>query len=837
MSFQTCGGSCKCRYCCPVRRRRGPFSSTQSPNQVRDGDAWRKSLQLAIRPDAGTMAFTSPWCESGMAAEIFRFEDFELDRSAYELRRAGRSVRLERIPLDLLFLLVERHGQLVTRQEIVDRVWGKEVFLDTEHGINTAARKIRLALSDNPEVPRFVLTVPAKGYRFVASVEKVEATPVAVPPNGHPSQESPAAAPSRETQKKGWKTLILAGVFVAVLAAAAVLRFPHVEALKEKDRIVIADFANSTGDAVFDGTLKQGLAVQLEQSPFLSLVSEDRVQQTLRLMGQSPEAHLTPKIARELCQRTHSAVVLDGSIASLGSQYVLGLKAVDCLTGDFLAQEQVTAGSKERVLKGLDEAATKLRERLGESLSTLQKFDTPIEQATTPSLEALKAYSVGEKVRHAKGDSEALPFFQRAVELDPNFAMAFSRLALAYANLGKAGLANENMQKAFTLREAVSDREKLSISGLYYVLVSGDLDQAVQTYELWAHTYSRDGEPHRNLGDEYGALGQLEKAAAEAREAIRLDPEDGISYSNLIELCLALGRLDEANAHYQRAMGRGLEYSGLHLGRYAIAFLESDAAEMQRRVFEHSHDDSYYLSIQSDTEAFFGRLKKARELSRQAVDLSLRSNENPANWKLYSALREAEIGNPIQSRKQIAEVLGVASTREAETLAALALARSGDSDRAASLADDVNRRYPLNTIVNRYWLPTIRASIELNRNNPSRALDLLQVTVPYELGISAIVPSLGSLLYPVYVRGQAYLRVRRGAEAAAEFQKLLDNRGSMLNSPLFPLAQLGLARAFALQGDTAKARAAYQDFLTLWKDADPDTPILKEAKAEHAKLQ
>jgi tetratricopeptide (TPR) repeat protein len=532
--------------------------------------------------------------------------------------------------------------------------------------------------------------------------------------------------------------------------------------------------------------------------------------------------------------------VLGGSIALLGSQYVIGLNAVNCRTGDFLAKQQVRVGSREEVLKAVDQAATTLRGKLGESLNSIRRFDTPLEQATTPSLEALKAYSMGEKIRHAKGDDEALPFLKRAVDLDPHFAMAFSRLALAYLNLGKAELANENLQKAFTLREAVSDRERLSISGLYYLLAYGDLDQAMQTYELWAQTYPRDGEPHRNLGDVYATLGQLEKAAEEAREAIRLDPEDGISYSNLIELCLDLGRLDEANETYQRAMARGLEYSRLHLGRYAIAFLESDAAEMQRQLawaFGKSRDESYYLSIQSDSEAFFGRLKKARELSRRAVDSSLRSNEDPANWNLHSALREAEMGNPTQSHKKIAEFLGLASTRQGETLAALALARVGDSDRAASLADDVNRRYPLDTIVNRYWLPTIRASIELNRNNPSNALDLLQVAVPYELGQSGVVPSLGSLLYPVYVRGQAYMRMRRGLEAAGEFQKILDNRGSMMNSALFPLAKLGLARAYAMQGDTAKAKVAYQDFLTLWKDADPDILILIAAKSESAKLQ
>jgi DNA-binding winged helix-turn-helix (wHTH) protein/tetratricopeptide (TPR) repeat protein len=774
-----------------------------------------------------------------MAAEIFRFEDFELDRAAYELRRAGRNVRLERIPLDLLFLLVERHGYLVTRQEIVDRVWGKEVFLDTEHGINTAARKIRQALSDNPEAPRFVLTVPAKGYRFVASVEKVEATPVAVPPNGHPSPKPPATAPSRETQARGWKTLILAGVFVAVLASAAVLRFPHVEPLTEKDTVVIADFANSTGDAVFDGTLRQGLAVQLEQSPFLRLVSEDRVQQTLRLMGQSPDVHLTPKIAREVCQRTGSAAVLDGSITQIGTPYLLTVKVVNCINGESLASTEAQASDKDHVLDSLGKAAAEIRGKLGESLSSVQKFDTPLEQATTPSLEALKAFSSGSRSLDGGDFKSSVLSFQRAIALDPNFALAYSALSGSYGNLGESSLAVANSKKAYELRERVSEREKLAIEINYNWIAIGDLEKTRDVLEVGVRTYPRDADAHFNLGNVYDSLGQYEKGLEQARESVRLEPASELSRDYLVYSYLVLNRFNEAQNTAKEALAKKIPL--LNSVLYMLAFWENDAAGMAQQVASaigKSGIEDVLLGFEANTFAYAGRLAKARELSRRAVTAAEQANgkETAASHEASSALREALFGNGFEARRSAAGALKRARGRDVQYAAALASAKAGDSAKAQSLAEDLAMRYPEDTLVRLNYLPALRAQLALNHQDASKAVDALEIALPYEL-MTSTNPVLSLDLYPVFVRGEAYLAAHQGAEAAAEFQKIIDHRGIVMNSPIGALAHLEIGRAYALEGDTTKARAAYQDFLTLWKDADADIPILKQAKAEYAKLQ
>jgi DNA-binding winged helix-turn-helix (wHTH) protein/tetratricopeptide (TPR) repeat protein len=776
-----------------------------------------------------------------MAAEIFRFEDFELDRAAYELRRAGRNVRLERIPLDLLFLLVERHGHLVTRQEIVDRVWGKEVFLDTEHGINTAARKIRQALSDNPEAPRFVLTVPAKGYRFVASVEKVGATPVAVPPNGHPSQKPPAAAPSRETQARGWKTLILAGVFVAVLAAAVVLRFPHVEALKEKDTIVLADFTNTTGDSVFDGALRQGLSVQLEQSPFLSIISDQRILQTLGMMGQKPDAKLTPEIARELCQRTGSAAVLDGSIAQIGAKYLLTLKAVNCASGQSLASTEAEATDKSHVLEALGRASSEIRKKLGETLATVLKFDTPLEEATTPSLESLKAFSLGVKALNAGDFTGSIAALQRAIEGDPNFALAYSLLAGNYGNLGERGLAIENAKKAYELRGRVTELERFTIEANYETLVNGDLEKARLIYEFGVRTYPRDDSIHFNLGNLYNNLGQHEKALAEAQESFRLSSHDVLDYAYLIFAYFTAERPKEARAVADEALAKNPGSPALASVLYLLAFMQNDTAGMAKQVAQARGTpgvEDVLLSMDADTEAYYGSLEKARNLSRRAVASAeqAKEKETAAGYEAQAALREALVGNGERARQQAAGVIKLSSGRDVRFATALAFAFAGDAAQARKLTDELEMQFPEDTIVKFNYRPTILAEIALNQNDAAKAIEVLEAAAPYELGVQG-EGGFALSLYPVYVRGLAYLAARRGTEAAAEFPKILDHPGIVFNQLIGALSRLGIARAFTLQGNTVKAKAAYQDFLTLWKDADPDIPILKEAKAEYAKLQ
>ncbi|MGB2886094.1 MAG: protein kinase [Candidatus Acidiferrales bacterium] len=648
--------------------------------------------------------------------------------------------------------------------------------------------------------------------------------------------------PATKSTRFRWGTVTGATLLVIGLAASGWLFFSRkVHALTDKDTIVLADFTNTTGEAVFDGTLRQALTVQLEQSPFLSFVSEQRIQQTLRLMGQPADARLTPEITRELCQRTDSAAVLDGSIANLGSQYVLGLKAVNCRTGDSLAEEQERATGKEQVLAAMDKAAVKLRKKLGESLSTAQKFDTPVEQATTPSLEALQLYSLGRKTMTGKSDfAAAVPLFQRAIGLDPNFAMAYSSLSNAYWSLSETNLGAENARKAYELRERVSDREKFYIESNYY-WAKGDLEKARRAYELWAQTYPRDDVPLGYLAGIYQQVGEHEKALAEAQEALRRDSTSGLNYANLAFDYLNLNRLDEARATAEEAGAKKLDSQYLRFSLYQLAFLQNDEAGMAQQAAWAAGKpgvEDVLLATQANTAAYFGRLAEARDFSRRAVASAEREEEKEtaAGYEAEAALREVLLGNATEARQQAAAALDLPNGRDVQYGAALVLAFEGDAARAQALADDLANRFPEDTLVKLKYLPTIHAQLALNRNDASKAINTLQAAAPYELGIpggGAFSPTL----YPVYVRGKAYLVAHRGTEATAEYQKILDQRSVVQNEAIGALAHLGLARAYALQGDNSKARTAYQDFLTLWKDADPDIPILKQAKAEYAKLQ
>jgi eukaryotic-like serine/threonine-protein kinase len=612
----------------------------------------------------------------------------------------------------------------------------------------------------------------------------------------------------------------------------------HAHALTEKDTVVLADFANSTGDTVFDDALKQALAVDLGQSPFLNILSDGKVHATLQQMTRSPGEKLTNEVAREVCQRTGSKAFISGSIAGLGNQYVIGLNAINCATGDSLARDQVQAASKEKVLDSLGSAATRLRSELGESLPSVQKFDVPLEQATTPSLEALKAFSLGEK----QDDLPSIPFYERAVELDPNFAEAYSRLGLIYYNLGQPERGNENLKKAFELRERVSERDKLYIASMYYLVATGEQERAIHTYQLWVQSYPRDFHPYANMTVAYSLIGQYEKAAEATREALRLRPDSVNLYSNLGGIYIELNRFPEARDVTNQAFARKLDDSFLHTNVYALAFLQGDAAGMAEQAawFQGKPEvENMILGLQSSTEAYFGRLGKAREVTRRAVvsaESSL-NKEAAAYWTADEALREALFGNSGEAREQADVALKlVPGSRDVEIEAALALAIAGDAVRAQVLADDLNKRFPSNTTTQSVWLPTIRAQVEMHRKASSFAVDLLEAAAPYELGIS--IGRLGySCIYPAYIRGEAYLAGSQGTAAAAEFQKILDHRGLVRNCPTAALARLGLARAYALQGDTAKSKTAYQDFLTLWKDADPDIPILITTKSEYAKLQ
>ena len=624
-----------------------------------------------------------------------------------------------------------------------------------------------------------------------------------------------------------------------VLVAAAIgggLYFRSRQAthrLTEKDSIVLAEFTNTTGDPVFDGTLRQGLSAQLEQSPFLSLLSDQRVAQTLALMAQPKDARLTRELAHEVCQRTASAASIEGSISSLGSQYVVGLKAVNCRSGDVLANEQATASGKEQVLKALGEAATKMREKLGESLASVQNYDAPAENVTTPSLEALQAYSLGYYQAYKRTDfAAAVPLFQRATSLDPNFAMAYALLGMSYMNLGETTRAEGNIRKAYELRERASDREKFYIASHYEDFVTGNLGAARKTYELWAQTYPRDANPHTNLANIYDALGDYDKTLAQAREAMKLDPGSVINYLHLGWSYVLVNRLDEARAVAQEAQAHNLDNPAIHFSLYYIDFLQHDAAGMEREaagLMDKPGLDDRMLDIESDTAAYGGQFAKARELTGRASDLAQRADEKEraAGYEAEAAVREALVGNMSQAKQQAQAALALSTATYVEALSAIALGLAGDTPQATRLAADLAKRSPEDTIMQFQYLPMIHAVAALAGGNATKAIEALTPAAPYELGE----------LYIVYLRGKAYVAAHQGSAAAAEFQKILDHPGVVYNRPIGALAHLGLARAYALSGDTVKAKSAYQDFLGLWKDADPDVSILKEAKAEYAKLQ
>jgi tetratricopeptide (TPR) repeat protein len=655
------------------------------------------------------------------------------------------------------------------------------------------------------------------------------------------STSNAGAVASATVNGKLWKFLVPAALIViAGMAGALYMRMRNTSArLTDKDTIVVADFDNKTGDAVFDDTLKQGLSVQLEQSPFLDLLSERKVIETLKLMGRTSDERLTAGVAREVCQRTGSKVMMTGSITELGSQYVIGLKAVNCNTGDLLAEVQQQAAGKESVLKALDNAAISLRGKLGESLSSMQKYATPVEEATTPSLEALKAYSMGEKVSDEKGGTAALPFFKRAVELDANFAMPYRGMSVVYSNHNEVARATESARKAYDLREKVSERERLSIESNYYLTTTGELEKTAQVLELWERTYPRDYVPHVNLGFVSSCLGNLEKSLEESREAMRLEPNDENNYVNLAGISMAFNRLDDAEGVFKQADEHHLEGEQLLQYRYQLAFLKGDAAKMAQFAAAATGKpgtEDLLLAAQADTEGWFGRLKRADEYTRRAMTSAERNDakETAGSYQAAAALREVESGNLQKARAEANGAMKLAPNRDVKAMAALVLARAGDTTEAEKLAGELDKTFPLSTLVQRYWLPTIRGAIALQRKDPNRALEALQAANTIEFGQST---QLTIYLCPVYVRGEAYLMLHDGNSAAAEFQKFIEHRGLVVNFPWGARARLGLGRAYAIQGDTAKAKAAYQDFLAIWKDADSDVPVLVAAKAEYAKLK
>jgi DNA-binding winged helix-turn-helix (wHTH) protein/tetratricopeptide (TPR) repeat protein len=768
-------------------------------------------------------------------ARLARFGSFEVDLRERKLTKAGTRIRLQEQPLRILSLLLERQGELVTRQEIREHVWPHDTFVDFDAALNTATRKLREALNDSADNPRFVETVPRHGYRFVA--------PVAWVPE----------IQSLDPIKSGaWRHRFWFSAAALIFAGAVVVGFwlPRRAGSKitPEDTIVLADFVNKTGDTTFDDSLNTALSLSLRQSPFFKVLSDGEVAMTLRRMTRPAGTQLTTEIAREICERAGSKAYLVGSIGTLGSKYVLGLKATNCQNGDLLASEQSIAAAKENILDALDEAASRLRRELGESLASVQRFDVPLARATTPLLDALKEYSQGLKTFSENGPSSSLPYFQRALELDPNFAVDYRALGLDYSGLGEIDRAREYFSKAFQLRNHVTEWEKLAIMADYYLNVTGELDKAATTYEKWVESYPRDDGPYSTLGIAYALQGQYEKASEITSRALQLAPSFG-SYGNLAIYEIALQRFDEGRRIINEAQAVKIDGFEFRSALYALAFLGSDSAAMteQQNWFAGKREESVGLALASDTEAYQGHLEKANELTTRAVESALRAdnNESGAIWLVNAALRQAAFGNSAEARKAAAKALELAPASQGTKVeAALAFAMANDLARAESLAQDLRTRFPLDTQIQSLWLPAIQTQLTLGRKNRTDILNAPQSVSPIEFGAILFVTN-PSCLYSTYIRGEAYLEAGQGKLAAAEFQKILDHNGIVWNCWTGALAHLGVARANALQAKTSRAadaatrlRAlrAYGDFLTLWKHADPEVPVYKAAKAEYASL-
>jgi eukaryotic-like serine/threonine-protein kinase len=780
------------------------------------------------------------------------FGPFKLDASAGKLYRGGMRVRLSGQPFQILLLLLTHPGEVVTRERLRKEIWGdEETFVDFEHSLNAAVNKLRRTLGDSADHPKYIETLTGWGYRFIASsqqpcnpVDVATAEPMANPTavgNGSPIAEMPQLKP----RAFAWRPVLLPTLLVVLAAVVVNYLYSHRRPkLTDTDTIVLADLVNATGDPVFDGTIKQGLAIQLAQSPFLSLVSEERIRQTLRLMGRSPDAPLDSQIALEVCERIGGAAVLEGSIAILGSRYVLGLTAKNCSTGEILGREQVQATRKEDVLDALTRIASIFRRNAGESFATIQKHNVPLADASTPSLEALKAYSNGWKVLSSNGHFAALPLFQRAVEIDPKCAMAHASLARLYSISEDPALAAESARKAYTLRDRATDREKFFISASYEIDVTGNLQKARQTCEAWSQAYPRDAQVHGFLaGMIYPTFANYENAVNEAKKAIEIDPDLAIAYEILAYNYQYLGRLDDAQDALRRASERKLELPEYVVRQHDIAFLRADHAGMERAAALAKGNlaaEEWMAGHEAFVLAYSGRLREAKTMLRGAAEVGLRASgrERAALYTVPAALWDALFGNAPSATQTAMEAATNSRERYVEYGAAFTLALAGDSTRSEALSKDLEERFGEDTAVRVSYIPVIRAQLALNRSEPAEAVNLLQRAAPYELGAPRVsVHAMFGALYPVYVRGEAYLALHKGEQAAAEFQKIIDRRGVVAFDPIAAVAYLQLGRALVMAGDPLKAKAAYAAFLNLWNKADSDIPVLNQAKAEYAKLQ
>jgi DNA-binding winged helix-turn-helix (wHTH) protein/tetratricopeptide (TPR) repeat protein len=792
---------------------------------------------------------------------IYEFGPFVLDPGRQTLFRDDQVVAITRKAFEILLALVRCNGEAISKDDLLKTVW-PDSFVE-EANLSQNIFMLRKALGDTAEERRYIVTLPGRGYRFAAPIRAISNTGEALIAQLRTraeivieeSGEAPANAPppplpslrlsARGTRKWVWPGLIAAAVAFAATFAILLIRHHPPASISEKDSILVADFTNLTGDAVFDQTLRQGVEVQLQQSPYLGVLSEDRVQHVLQLMGQSPEAHLAGPVAREACIRTGAAAMLEGSIRTIGSQYLLDLRVTSCRSGGgLLDEQQVQVARKEDVLGAVSRLTSAFRQQAGESPSTLQKHDLPLAEATTASLDALKTFSLGVKVSSSQGDEAAIPFFKRAVEIDPNFAIAYAYLALSYGATGSSELATENARKAYELRNRASDNERFFISAYYFGRAVGNQEKARRICEEWAQTYPRDPVPHSFLAGFVDlVLADYAQAFAESRKLLELAPDSAYPYFFAGQNALLVDRLELSREAMRDAQARGLEDPDLLLVRYDLAFTENDRPGMEQ-VVQAAQGKPEAMGLLADREAFrlayAGHLTRARSLTREAIQVSQQqgSREGAAVFAVRAALREAFFGDVRDARDDAATALGLGKNREVSYGVAVALALAGDLRRAEALSADLERSYPEDTSIHFSYLPVIRAILELKRAHPAMAIEILESASPYELGMPRCANTgyFGSL-YPILIRGEAYLAAGKGPEAAREFQKVINHHGSMIGDPVFSLAHYGLARSYLASGEKAEAGAEFKQVLAIWKDADPDLAVVNKAKADFADLQ